>query len=78
MLSGRGTVYSFTRVEVGAGKFAGRVPFVIALVDLEEGPRTAVHVTHPRAADHCQVEVGNRVVFDHHDDLEVPIFHVVE
>ncbi len=77
-LSGLGTVYSYTRVEVGVGRFAQRVPFVIALVDLDEGPRTAVHVTNPLGNNRCDVLIGDRVTFRDRDDLDVAVFEVDE
>ncbi len=77
-LSGKGTIYSYTRVEVGVGRFAERVPFVIALVDLDEGPRTAVHVDNPQGDDRCDVLIGDRVAFRGRDDLDVPVFEVFE
>jgi len=43
-LSGRGTVYSFTVNRRGMGRYAGRPPFVIAYVELDEGPRVIGHV----------------------------------
>jgi uncharacterized protein len=36
--SGRGTVWSYSRVERATGEFANKVPYVVALVRLEEGP----------------------------------------
>lgn len=37
--SGRATVYACTVVERAPAAFADRVPYVVALVELEEGPR---------------------------------------
>jgi uncharacterized OB-fold protein len=37
--SGRGTVHSFTVVHRAPPGFAAAAPYVVALVDLEEGPR---------------------------------------
>lgn len=38
--SGHGTVYTFTIIrQNGAPSFAGEVPYVVAMIDLEEGPR---------------------------------------
>ena len=77
-LSGSGSVFSYTRVEVGSGKFGDRVPFVISLIDLDEGPRATAHVVNPSTEDACDVLIGDRVAFSHHDDLGVPIFEVTE
>ncbi|WP_420640114.1 Zn-ribbon domain-containing OB-fold protein [Candidatus Poriferisocius sp.] len=44
-LSGRGTVYSFTVDRAGHDPaLAGRIPYVVALVDLDEGPRLVGNV----------------------------------
>ncbi|MFE2544972.1 Zn-ribbon domain-containing OB-fold protein [Actinacidiphila glaucinigra] len=43
-LSGSGTVHSFTVNHRGQGEYAGREPFVIAYVELAEGPRVLSHV----------------------------------
>lgn len=43
-LSGTGTVHSYTVNRRGHGEYAGRDPFVIAYVELAEGPRVLSHV----------------------------------
>jgi uncharacterized OB-fold protein len=56
---GRGTVYSFTVVRRTAHPaFAARVPYVYALVDLDEGPRFTTNVVGCPVDD---VAVGMRV-----------------
>jgi uncharacterized OB-fold protein len=43
--SGRGRVHSFTVIHrPPAPAFAGRVPYVVALIDLDEGPRMMANV----------------------------------
>jgi hypothetical protein len=42
--SGRGTVYSFTVVSRGAGPWAGHAPYIIAYVQLDEGPRVLTNI----------------------------------
>ena len=45
-MSGRGTVYSFTIDRRGtAAAFANDVPYVIAIVELEEGPHLTSNIT---------------------------------
>jgi uncharacterized protein len=61
--SGRGTIYSFTVVHRTAGDYRDAVPYVVAYVELEEGPRVLTNIVG------CQPEtvyVGQpvRVVFD--------------
>jgi hypothetical protein len=57
--SGRGTVHSFTIVHRAAfPAFQSRTPYVLALIDLEEGPRMMTNVLGPDALD---VAIGDRV-----------------
>jgi uncharacterized OB-fold protein len=56
---GRGTVYSFTVVRrTGHLAFVGQVPYVYALVDLDEGPRFTTNVVGCPVDD---VDIGMRV-----------------
>jgi uncharacterized OB-fold protein len=43
-LSGRGTVHSYTVNRRGHGEYADRGPFVVAYVELAEGPRVLAHL----------------------------------
>ena len=43
--SGRGTIYSYTVVRQSQGRFAGAVPYVLAYVELAEGPRVLTNIT---------------------------------
>jgi len=60
--SGRGTVYSFSVVHRAPGVFGDAVPFVIAYVELDEGPRVLTNIV---GCDPDQVGIGQavRVVF---------------
>ena len=62
-VAGRGTVYSFTVMRRGAGPFAGVAPYVLALVQLDEGPTMFTNVVD---VDPEAVTIGMsvRVVFD--------------
>lgn len=42
--SGRGSIYSFTVVRRSTGEFAEAVPYVLAYVELDEGPRMMTNV----------------------------------
>jgi len=56
---GKGVVYSFTvmhRAPMPA--FAKRVPYVVALIDLEDGPRMMANIV---GDDALRTEVGDRV-----------------
>ena len=62
-VSGRGSVYSFTVIRKGAGPFASVSPYVLAYVELAEGPRLLTNIVD------CDVEavtvgMAVRVVFD--------------
>ena len=74
----RGTVYSFTVIRQLAGRgaraFEKDIPYVIAWVDLEEGPRYYTNIVQCPVDD---VEIGMEVevVFDPaSDDISLPKF----
>lgn len=73
--SGRGRVHSFTVIHrPPAPAFAARVPYVVALIDLEEGPRMMANVV---GDDARQVAIGDRVrvTFERRaGDVAVPQF----
>jgi uncharacterized protein len=60
--SGLGTVYSFSVVHRAPGAFGEAVPFVVAYVELQEGPRVLTNVV---GCDPEEVYIGQavRVVF---------------
>jgi uncharacterized OB-fold protein len=60
--SGRGVIYSYTRVEKGEGAFAAATPYVLAYVELDEGPRILTNIV----GDNEDVHIGQAVtaVFD--------------
>ena len=56
---GGGTVYSFSIIHrAPTPDFAGIAPYVIALIDLDEGPRMFANIVGPGALD---VQMGERV-----------------
>ena len=61
--SGRGTVYSYTVNRRGMGEYRDAAPFVLAYVELEEGPRVLTNVVD---CDPESVRIGDAVtaVFD--------------
>jgi uncharacterized OB-fold protein len=67
--SGRGTVYTFTVNYRGEGAYAKREPYVLAYVELQEGPRIMTNIV---ADDPSLIEVGSpvAVVFHPTDDGE--------
>jgi len=75
-VSGRGTVYSFTVAHRPPHPvFAEHCPLVIAIVELDEGPRLITNIV---AGDPADVTVGMavRVFFEPIDDSDValPVF----
>ena len=56
--SGRGTIYSFSILRKGQGPFRDRAPYVLAYVELEEGPRLMTNVV---AADVESLRIGQPV-----------------
>lgn len=62
--SGKGVVYSFTIVRKGSMAYAESAPFVIAYVELEEGPRVMTNIV---GCDPASVTVGMPVDMVFHD-----------
>lgn len=56
-LSGKGTVYSFTTVTTSAEEFETYLPYMLALVKLDEGPMITAQLTDVDGP----VEIGMRV-----------------
>jgi hypothetical protein len=78
--SGRGTVHSFTIVHRAAfPEFQAITPYVVALIDLEEGPRMMTNIV---GDDALSVAIGDAVtvVFEERgtDGAKVPQFRRVE
>lgn len=77
-LSGRGTVYSFTVIRQLAGRgaraFEKDIPYVIAWVDLEEGPRYYTNIVDC-PVDDVAIGMEVEVVFEPvSDDISLPKF----
>lgn len=73
--SGRGHIYSFIVAHRAFHPyFAERVPYVVALIDLEEGPRMMSNVV----ADPAEVMVGAPVTvcFEQFGDINLPLFRL--
>jgi hypothetical protein len=58
-MSGRGTVYACTVVRKGMGPWAAATPYVVAHVELAEGPRILTNIV---TADAASIAVGTPVV----------------
>ena len=74
--SGRGTVYTFTVTEQNqVPPFRDALPYVLAYVELEEGPRLLTNVVGC-APDQVRIGMPVRAEFrtSPNDDLGVPVF----
>ena len=71
--SGRGTVYSFTVSHRGMGPYSEHAPYVVAYVELEEGPRVLTNIV---GADLDTLGIGDpvTVVFQPAGQSKVPRF----
>ncbi len=76
--SGKGTIYSYTVAHQGFGLFAEDAPFVVAIVELEEGVRMMSRIVDaPR--ERVVVGAGVRVTFESvSEDLTLPYFRLDE
>ena len=61
--SGRGVIYSFSITRKGVGVWTDVSPYVIAYVELEEGPRVLTNIVGC-AVDDVKIGMSVRVVFD--------------
>lgn len=57
-LSGRGKVFSYTVVHAAAEGFEDQVPYVLAIIELEEGPRLTAQITD---CNPDEVKIGDEV-----------------
>jgi uncharacterized OB-fold protein len=74
--AGSGTIHTFTVVRQASDAwFRERVPYVVAMVDLDEGVRIMTNIVGAGAAD---AKIGTRVSvrFDVHGDVGIPVFEV--
>lgn len=53
--SGQGTIYTFTIVRRASGEFAAATPYVVAYVELAEGPRILTNIID---CDPEQIRIG--------------------
>ncbi|MHB8671369.1 MAG: Zn-ribbon domain-containing OB-fold protein [Acidimicrobiales bacterium] len=77
--SGRGTIYSFTVIRQNfARPFRDQLPYVVALVDLEEGPRMMTNIVD---VDPDEVRIGAPVQVRFEpvsEEAAVPLFALVK
>jgi uncharacterized OB-fold protein len=63
-VSGRGSIYSYTVNHRGEGAYQGLPPFVLAYVELDEGPRLMTNIVQAGEED---LQVGHPVEVVFHD-----------
>jgi uncharacterized protein len=71
--AGAGTVYTFTVIrQNGHPFFRARIPYLVGLIDLDEGFRMLAEI----AADPDAVQVDQRVTvtWEDHGELSIPVF----
>ncbi|ULE34443.1 Zn-ribbon domain-containing OB-fold protein [Mycobacterium sp. IDR2000157661] len=70
---GRATLYTWSVVHHNAAPFDARVPYIVAMVDLEEGPRLMTTIADCPAE---QLSAGMELVLDFREDdgFTVPVF----
>ncbi|QXJ23274.1 Zn-ribbon domain-containing OB-fold protein [Actinomadura graeca] len=76
--SGRGTVYTFSIVRRAPGEWGQATPYVLAYVELEEGPRVMTNIVDCSVEDvyiGAPVEV---VFFDTGEGAALPRFRLVD
>ncbi|WP_336022664.1 Zn-ribbon domain-containing OB-fold protein [Halobellus salinisoli] len=75
--SGTGTVYTHTVVRRTRGEYADATPYVLAYVELEEGPRMMTHIVD---CDPSAISIGQEVAvtFTGGDEYEIPRFAPVD
>ena len=70
---GSGTIHSFTVVRQNhARPFRDRLPYVVALIDLDEGPRVLTNVDTD-APDELRIGQAVRVAFRDEGELSLPV-----
>ena len=73
-ISGKGTLYAWTRVHVPVRGFEAEVPYFVAAVDLEEGARIAARLVNATVAD-LAPGMKVRVAWERlSDDLNIYVF----
>ncbi|QBD74749.1 Zn-ribbon domain-containing OB-fold protein [Ktedonosporobacter rubrisoli] len=76
--SGKGTIYSYTVAHQAFGPFAEQAPFVVAIVELEEGVRMLTRIV---AAPRERIAIGAAVHVTFEavaEDMTLPYFRLAE
>lgn len=71
--SGIGKVYSYTVVRRAAPAFKEDLPFVVAMIELDEGVRMLSNIVECEIEDvHCDMPV--KVTFEKREEMALPMF----
>ncbi|MGE7544735.1 Zn-ribbon domain-containing OB-fold protein [Sporosarcina newyorkensis] len=71
--AGKGKVYSFTVVRHSPPSFSDDVPYVVAMIELDEGVRMISNIVECEIGDvYCDMSV--EVVFEEREDAKLPMF----
>lgn len=76
--AGEGSIYSYSIIRQSYHPFfRSQVPFAVAWVDLDEGPRMLTNITG--VEDPATLEIGQRVrvVWEEHEALNIPLFEPI-
>lgn len=73
--TGRATLYTWTHVHQNSAPFDARTPYILAMVDLEEGPRLMT-VVERCPAEQLYAGMPLSLAFRAEDDgFQTPVFH---
>ncbi len=76
VFSGKGTVFSFTTIYQTIGAYQDKVPYLVALIDLVEGPRITAQLTDVGLDEvHIGMPVEMVVRKYYEDGADGPIFY---
>ena len=75
-VSGLGTVYTYTVVRHAThAALADHIPYVIAIVELAEGPRMMTNITGiPNTPEDLILDMELQVTFEQRGEISLPIF----
>jgi uncharacterized OB-fold protein len=77
LMSGRGTIYSYTIVEHSAHPLLdGRVPYLVILVELEEGVRIVSNLVGWKQGDEVRIGAPVAVAWLPIEDVTLPQFQL--
>jgi len=73
--SGRARLYSYSISHVAMPGWAGETPYIIAVVELEEGPRMMTNLVGvPADPAHLTLDMPLEVVFEPRGEMMLPMF----